>query len=357
MFSQKIAIGNRNISLDDPVYFIADIAANHDGSLERAKDLIFLAKKAGADCVKFQHFLANKIVSDYGFKHLQAGSSHQASWKKSVYQIYDEYHCKREWTQELVKTCNELNIEFMSTPYDDEAIALLNPYVHAFKIGSGDITWHEFLQKIALTNKPVLLATGASTEEDVILAVDVISKINSQIVLMQCNTNYTADLDNYKYINLNVLHRYKALFNGMILGLSDHTFGHATVLGAVALGARVIEKHFTDDNQREGPDHKFAMNPKTWSEMVLRTRELEQALGNGIKQIEQNEKETVIVQRRSIRLNKKKNKGERIVLADLEYLRPAPINSFCPYEFEQVVGKTLTVDKEVGDCIYKDEIQ
>ena len=141
------------------------------------------------------------------------------------------------------------------------------------------------MDRISKLNKPILLATGASDMNDVIRAMDLISKNNSDVGLMQCNTNYTADLKNMKYVNLRVLNTFKQYFPNVILGLSDHTFGHSAVLGAVTLGARVIEKHFTDDNNRVGPDHKFAMNPNTWKEMVLRTRELENALGDGIKRV------------------------------------------------------------------------
>ena len=356
MFNKNIQIGKNMIGLEHPTYFIADIAANHDGSIERAKDLIYLAKESGANCAKFQHFLASKIVSDYGFKHLQGSQSHQNSWKKSVYEIYDEYHCKREWNQELIKTCQEVDIEFMTTPYDYDAVNEIDDYVNAYKIGSGDITWTDFIVDIAKLNKPVLLATGASTLEDVQRAVTKIEKINSNIVLMQCNTNYTADLENMKHVNLNVLKTYQKLYPDIILGLSDHTFGHSAVLGAVALGARVIEKHFTDDNNRVGPDHKFAMNPKTWKEMVERTRELENALGDGIKRIEDNESDTVIVQRRSIRLTSGKKAGEMITQNDIEFLRPAPPNSYFPYEANLVINKILKCDKEKGDCLNKGDL-
>lgn len=356
MFNKEIVIGKNKIGLDHPVYFIADIAANHDGNLQRAKDLIYLAKEAGADCAKFQHFLADKIVSDYGFKHLNGSQSHQNSWKKSVYEIYDEYHCKREWNQELIKTCKEVDIEFMTTPYDYEAISQIDDYVNAYKIGSGDITWTEFLEKISKLKKPVLLATGASDMKDVKRAVKVINEFNSNIVLMQCNTNYTADLKNMKFVNLNVLNTFKKEFPGIILGLSDHTYGHSAVLGAVTLGARVIEKHFTDDNSRQGPDHKFAMNPATWKEMTDRTRELESALGDGVKRIETNESDTVIVQRRSIRLTADKKSGELITENDIEFLRPAPQDAYLPYQKEFVIGKILQKNKEKGDCIYFGDI-
>lgn len=356
MFNKEIRIGTKKIGLRYPTYFIADIAANHDGDLNRAKELIYLAKESGADCAKFQHFLAEKIVSDYGYKHLKGIKSHQDNWDKSVAEIYDEYHCKREWNEELIKTCKEVDIEFMTTPYDYEAIEQIDKYVNAYKIGSGDITWTEFLERISKLNKPILLATGASDMNDVIRAMDLISKNNSDVVLMQCNTNYTADLKNMKYVNLRVLNTFKQYFPNVILGLSDHTFGHSAVLGAVTLGARVIEKHFTDDNNRVGPDHKFAMNPNTWKEMVLRTRELENALGDGIKRVEDNEQDTIIIQRRSIRLTKDKKCGEKITLDDIEYLRPAPRNSYFPFEVDSVLNKTLNVDKVKGDCLVHGDI-
>lgn len=356
MFNNKIRIGNKIIGFEYPVYFIADIAANHDGILERAKNLIYLAKESGADCVKFQHFLPDKIVSDFGFKNLKGCLSHQSSWKKSVYEIYDDYHCKREWTKDLVQTCREVNIEFMTTPYDYSAIKNVNDWVNAYKIGSGDITRTKFVEYVSKLGKPVLLATGASSIDDVDRAVGVIKKNTSDLILMQCNTNYTASLENIKYINLNVLRTFSCRYPGAILGLSDHTFGHTTVLGAVALGARVIEKHFTDDNERVGPDHQFAMNPKSLKEMVNRTRELEYALGDGMKKIEKNEVDTVVIQRRSLYLKRDMKIGEKLTFDDIDELRPAPSNAYFPYEIEKCLDKTLLVDKFAGDCLYKGDL-
>ncbi|HIS37757.1 TPA: N-acetylneuraminate synthase family protein [Candidatus Scatousia excrementigallinarum] len=355
-FAKEIFIGKRRIALDEPAYFIADIAANHDGDLERAKNLIYLAKEAGADCAKFQHFLAEKIVSDYGFKHLGGEQSHQKNWKKSVFNVYKEYECRREWNDELIKTCNEVGIEFMTTPYDYAAVDEIESFVDAIKIGSGDITWIEFLEYVAKIGKPVLLACGASDMEDTERAVVAVEKYNSQVILMQCNTNYTAELENFKYINLNALNTFKEKFPGILLGLSDHTKGYSTVLGAVALGARVIEKHFTDDNSRIGPDHHFAMNPKTWKDMVGATRELEAAMGDGIKRIEYNERDTVVIQRRAIRLKFNKAKGDIICEDDIEYLRPAPVDSYSPYEKEFVLSKKLLINKNAGDYIKKGDL-
>ena len=339
--------------LPSKTLIIAEIGSNHDGDLERAKELIYLAKDAGADCAKFQHFLAKDIVSDFGFRNLGAQQSHQFSWDKSVFEIYDQYHCPRDWTDLLVETCNAADIDFMTTPYDFDAINLFSELVPAFKIGSGDITWLAAQEQMAKTGKPVLLACGASSMEDVTRAVNFIASINSKICLMQCNTNYTGDDGNYSYINLNVLKSFAETWPGMILGLSDHTNGNTTVLGAVALGARVIEKHFTDDNGREGPDHHFAMNPSIWREMVDRTRELEQALGDGIKRVEENESDTVVIQRRSIRVKSSIENGLKAgtVLTEdhLECLRPCPPESIPPYDMGKVLGKKLIRNIQAGE--------
>jgi N-acetylneuraminate synthase len=356
-YDQQIFIGNREISLTQPAYFIADIASNHDGDLERAKELIWLAKEAGADAAKFQHFKASQIVSDAGFKQLSGKMAHQKNWNKSVYEIFEQYECNRDWNEELAITAKQANIDFLTTPYDFEAIELLDPYIPAYKIGSGDITWIEFIRHIAKKNKPVILATGASSETDVDRAVQTVLQYNRKLMLLQCNTNYTGSPENFRYVNLNVLKTYAQKYPGMILGLSDHTPGHATVLGAIALGGRVIEKHFTDDNNRIGPDHPFSMNPKTWKEMVERSRELEYSLGDGIKKIEENERESVIVQRRCIRLRHHVPAGHVLTAEDVEFLRPAPLGSLAPYEIDNIIGKTLKVSKEEGEALYENDLR
>jgi len=347
-YDTSIRIGSRNIALDQPSYFIADIASNHDGDIGRAKQLIWKAKEAGADCAKFQHFTADKLVSAAGFAAMNAQVSHQASWKGSVSEIYDQYHTRRDWSQTLVDTCQEADIEFMTTPYDFEAIDMFAKIVPAYKVGSGDITFHAAVEHIAKVGKPVLLATGASTMREVESAVSVILKNNPALCLMQCNTNYTGSLENFRHVNLNVLKTFAARWPGMILGLSDHTPGHAAVLGSIAYGARVIEKHFTDDNSREGPDHKFALNPQTWRAMVDASRELEAALGDGVKRIEANEEDTVIVQRRALRVKDALPAGTVLSESHLEALRPCPHGAVGPDAVERVIGRKLTVGKEAG---------
>ena len=344
-------IGDRVVGLDYPTYFIADIAANHDGSLERALALLSLAKDAGADCAKFQHFRAEHIVSDYGFRSVGGQQSHQAAWQNSVFEVYADASLPWEWTEPLAMHAKEIGIEFMSAPYDLEAVAHLDPHVNAFKVGSGDINWLEELEVIAAIGKPVLLATGAASLDDVSRAMQVLTAAGVDIVLMQCNTNYTGDVANIGYVNLRVLQQYAELFPGITLGLSDHTPGHVTVLGAVALGARVVEKHFTDDVTRSGPDHGFSLDPVTWRAMVDDTRMLEAALGTGTKSVEENETETVVLQRRCVRAARDLSEGTVLARSDLEVLRPAPGDAIPAHEVNDAVGRVLCRDLVAGQDV------
>ena len=193
----EIQIGNKIISNTGKPYFIADIAANHDGSLERAFKLIELAKEAGADAAKFQNFHASSIVSRSGFDSMEK-MTHQASWKKSVYDVYDDATLPLEWTEKLKKKCDEVDIEYMTSPYDKKSVDQVEAYVNAYKIGSGDIQWTDMLSYIAQKKKPVILATGASSIQDVQRAYQTIQQYENRIVLMQCNTNYTAKVENYE---------------------------------------------------------------------------------------------------------------------------------------------------------------
>jgi sialic acid synthase SpsE len=344
-------IAGRTIGQTSPVYFIADIAANHDGDLERAKMLVRLAKEAGADAAKFQNHRVEYYVSKKGFESLGGKQSHQSRWKKSVFDVYVEAIVPMDWTAELKDYCDQIGIHYFSTPYDIGMVDHLDPFVPAFKIGSGDINYIDMLQKVAGKGKPVLIGTGAANFGEVQRAVNTILAMNKDVVLMQCNTNYTASVENFDFINLNVLKSYALLFPDVVLGLSDHTHGHATVLGAVALGAKVIEKHFTDDTKRPGPDHPFSMDPKTWKEMGDRTRELQRALGSTEKKVETNESQTVVLQRRCIRAAIRIPKGTSITEEMLRFQRPAPNGSLEPWMKKMVVGRTASKDINQEDVI------
>jgi N-acetylneuraminate synthase len=345
-----ITIGDRRIGLEFPTYFVADIAASHDGELDRAVELIHLAAEAGADAAKFQNFTAEEIVSDRGFREL-GKLSHQASWAKPVSEVYADASIPHAWTPVLKDACREAGIDYFSAAYDFAAVDMLEPFVPAYKIGSGDIDWLEMIEYTAAKGKPMLVATGAATLNEVVAVVEAVHRHTQDLVLMQCNTNYTASLENFKYLNLKVLTAYVALFPDVVLGLSDHTPGHSSTLGAIALGARVVEKHFTDDTSREGPDHVFSMTPSTWRDMVDRSRELELALGSTLKKIEPNEADTAIVQRRAVRARHELPAGHVLRREDLVVLRPATRGAIGAAHVEHLVGRQTARDLGTHEAI------
>ena len=352
----EIKIQDRVIGLDHPTYFIADIAANHDGDFQRAIELIRLAKQAGADAAKFQNFRARHIVSDYGFKSLGGQLSHQAAWKKSVYEVYQEAEVPFDWTAPLKEACDEFDIHYFSSPYDYDAIDMLDPYVPAYKAGSGLMSWPDAILRMARFGKPLLIASGASEMADVERVMEAVLPINDQVVLMQCNTNYTAAEGNYDHLHLNVLKTYKERWPEVILGLSDHTQSAAPVVGAVAMGARVIERHFTDSNEREGPDHKFALNPDNWAHMVEEVRILERTLGLAEKQVAGNEQETRALQRRCLRAAREIKAGEAFTEDMLEVLRPAVEGALMAWDVPSIIGKKAASDLPFGKEITSDDL-
>jgi len=274
--------------------------------------------------------------------------SHQGKWDKPVVQVYAEASIPFEWTPVLLEECKEAGIDYFSAPYDFESMDWLDPYVQMYKAGSGEIDWIEALERMARKGKPLFLATGAATLGEVQRAVHAVLAVNKNLVLMQCNTNYTASEENYDHLHLNVLRTYATLFPGVVLGLSDHTHAVAPVLGAVTLGARVIERHFTDNNDREGPDHKFAMNPQSWANMVKETRLLERALGSADKFVAGNEKETAIIQRRCLRAARDIKSGEIFTRDMIAVLRPATPEAIKPSEIQSVIGTKALRDLSCG---------
>jgi sialic acid synthase SpsE len=351
-----IKLGKKIVD-NNSLYFIADIGANHNGSLEKAIELIHLAKDAGADAAKFQNFQASKIVSKSGFDKMKGRLAHQSNWKKSVFEVYEEASISKNWTQVLKEECDKVGIDYFTSAYDFESVDLVDRYVDLYKIGSGDITWLEIIDYILDKNKPVLIATGASSNEDVSRVMNMALEKTQNLVLMQCNTNYTGSRENFNFCNLNVLKQFSIDYPNIVLGLSDHTAGHATALGAIALGARVIEKHFTDDNDQEGPDHGFAMNPKSWKDMVDRSYELLGALGDGVKVVEKNEKHSMLVQRRCLRVSKNLKKGHVLVDNDFIALRPISEGGFQPYEKVDLIGRELLKDIDAGDHLTKGTVK
>ena len=347
-----IKLGKKLVD-SNSLYFIADIGANHNGSLDKAIELIHLAKESGADAAKFQNFQANKIVSKAGFDSLKGKLSHQSKWKKSVFEVYQDASIPEHWTNLLKEECDKVGMDYFTSAYDFNSVDMVDPFVDLYKIGSGDISWIEIIEHILKKGKPTLIATGASSLEDVIRVMNLTKQYNNDIVLMQCNTNYSGSDENFNYCNLNVLKQYSRLYPDTLLGLSDHTSGHATTLGAIALGARVIEKHFTDDNAQIGPDHGFAMNPKTWREMVDRSYELLVSLGDGVKIVEKNEEQSKLVQRRCLRVATNLKKGHILLNSDLISLRPISEGGIEPFEKINLIGKELLMDIKAGEHLTK----
>jgi N-acetylneuraminate synthase len=270
-----------------------------------------------------------------------------------VFEVYKNAELPFEWTEALVSKCREVGIDFFSAVYDLSFIEQLASTMPFFKIGSGDIDWLQAINSILEIGKPIFLATGASSIEEVRATVRHIG-VGTPLVLMQCNTNYTADDKNLRYLNLKVLESYRSEFPHVILGLSDHTQKNEVIIGAVAMGARVIERHFTDDVNRLGPDHKFSLDPIMWRDMVDQVRILELALGTGEKKVEDNEKEARIVQRRSIRANRVIKQGELLREEDLVCLRPCPNEAISPALLEHVIGVIAKHDLERHEVIPPD---
>lgn len=350
-FLSVIKIGARLVGEGQPAFIIADIGANFDGDLGKAKKLALAVRDAGGDIVKIQSFLANKIVSGKGFASMKLKGVH-GSWGRPVDEIFKEAEFPREWHKELADYCQSIGIAFSSSPYDFEAVDLLEEIgVDFYKIGSGDITWLEMLEYIAQKNKPMILATGASTLAEVDEAVRVIEATgNNNLILLQCITNYPSKIES---ANLNVLKTYKEAFD-VIIGYSDHSPGDTVVLGAVALGAKVIEKHFTLNKEDIGPDHPHSMNPEEFAKMVKNVRNLERALGTGKKEVVEEEAETVIVQRRSLYAKNAIRQGEAIKREDIIELRPAL--GILPKHKPLIIGKKAGRNIEAGEPLKQEDI-
>jgi len=342
---RNIKLGDRVIGDGQPTYIVAEIGSNFDRSLEQAKKLVNLAKDAGADAVKFQSFLADRIVSEDGFKNLKV--SFQAKWKKSVYKVYKQAEFPRKWHQEIAEYCRKREIAFFSTPYDKEAVDLLDEIgVPAFKVGSGDINFLSLIEYMAKKGKPMIVGTGASTLGEIEEAVNVIRAAgNEGIILLQCVTNYPSPIDQ---ANIRAMITLREAFQ-VNVGYSDHAPGYIVPLAAVALGACMIEKHFTFDKTREGPDHPFSLDVSEFAEMVRNIRLLEKALGLYIKRPVPAENETVIVQRRCIYATKNIPRGTTITRDMVTVLRPD--RGLKPKYVDVIVGMKAQKDIPKGTAI------
>ncbi len=350
MVDKVIDISEKKIGKDHPSFIIAEAGVNHNGKLELAKKLVDEAKKAGVDAVKFQTFKAEDLVTkegkmaDYQKKNLGE--------EKSQYEMIKERQLGYDEFKELKRYCDEKDVLFLSTPHTGDAADFLERSVPAFKIGSGDLTNLPFLDKIAKKGKPIILSTGMGTLGEVEEAVEEIKKTgNEDLILLHCVTDYPASIEN---INLNAMLTLKDSFKTLV-GYSDHTLGVTAPLAAVSLGATVIEKHFTLDKNMKGPDHKASLEPEELKDMVKKIRDLESALGDGIKRPTENEEEIKRVARKSIVANKRISK-DSVLERDMLHIK-RPESGIKPKHLEKLIGREVKRDIEKDESIRWDMIK
>jgi N,N'-diacetyllegionaminate synthase len=319
-------------------YVIAEIGVNHNGSVQLARELIDAAVDAGADAVKFQTFSADDLVSATAPKaEYQARNMGDTDGGGSQYEMLSALELSDDQFAELLAYCNERKIDFLSTPFGPrQADFLADLGVHAFKVGSGDLTYHAFLAHIAGKGLPIILSTGMSTLSEVGAALAAIEAADSvPVALLHCVSSYPADP---AACNLSAMATMRQAF-GRPVGWSDHTLGPAVGLAAVGLGARIIEKHITLDVTMDGPDHAASMEPLAFTEFVSGIRAVQSAIGDGIKRPAASELPTAAVARRSVVAVRDLEAGALIGAGDVAVLRPG--TGLAPSMLDVVVGARL----------------
>lgn len=321
---------------NDKTFIIAEAGVNHNGSLELAQKMIDAAVEAGANAVKFQTFKAEKVVSrhapkaKYQKKTTSAGESQIEMIKKLELDAADH--------QTLIDYCKKKNIRFLSSPFDLESIDLLNELgLNIFKIPSGEITNLPYFRKIGALKKETILSTGMADLGEIEDALDVLIKAGTarkNITVLHCNTEYPTPMQD---VNLRAMQTIQAAFPGIKIGYSDHTVGIEVPIAAVAMGATVIEKHFTLDKNMEGPDHKASLEPNELKAMVAAIRNIEKALGTGIKKASPSELKNRPIARKSIVAARDIQKGEPFTEQNLAVKRPD--TGLSPIRWDEVIGR------------------
>lgn len=332
-------------------YIIAEAGSNHNGDYETAKKLIVEAAKAGADAIKFQAFKAKYHYSKHtpGFNYLEEGG-----FTQSTYDLIKSLEINREWHQPLMKFSEECGITFLSSPCDYEAINQFGELdMAAFKLASFDLPDIKLIKEMACFKKPLILSTGMADYADIQSAIRAAEEEgNNQIILLQCTSLYPAPVE---LSNLAAIGTLEKAF-GYPVGYSDHTIGDHIPIAAVALGAVMIEKHFTLDKNQSGPDHNFAMEPEDFRNMVEKIRDVEKAIGNGIKDGPRSEElEMYEKGRRSIHVNRKICAGEKIQANDLVIKRPSL--GISPKLLNEIVGMEAKRDIEEDHWISWEDLK
>lgn len=324
------------------VFIIAEAGVNHNGSFKLAQELIDKAVDAGVDCIKFQTYKSENLVS-YNVK-LAEYQKENLGKDESQYKMLKELEISFEEFKELKKYCEEKNIMFLSTPFDLESCDFLNDLdMKIFKIPSGEITNLPYLRKINSFGKKVILSTGMANLNEIRDALNVLK--DCEVSLLHCTTEYPCPYDN---VNLNAIDTLRKEFK-LEVGYSDHTQGIEVPIAAVAKGATIIEKHFTLDRNMEGPDHKASLEPNELKQMVTSIRNIEKAFGNGVKEPQESEKKNIEIARKSIVAKINIKKGEIFTENNLTTKRPG--SGISPMKWDFIIGKTATKDYQEDELI------
>ena len=328
-----IKLGKRIIGEGHPVFIVAEVGVNHNGNKELAFELVRQAKKLGADCVKFQTFKAETVVTQNAPK--AAYQLKVTDPKESQFDMLKKLELSADAYRRVIALSQELNIQFLATPYDFRDVDFLNDLgVGAFKIASGQLVELPFLTYVAKLGKPIILSTGMATFEEIKETVETIRRAgNDQLILLQCTTNYPSVVEE---VNLRAMETMKQKLR-VLVGYSDHTESHFSAFAAAALGAVVIEKHFTLDRDFPGPDQACSLEPEEFAGLVRGIREIEKALGDSEKKPTAAELKNLIGMRRSLAIVKDILPGAPIKKEHLAFKRPA--TGLPPKRMEEVIGK------------------
>lgn len=337
----KIKIGNREIGDNTPVYIIAEMSGNHAGSIENAKALIHAAKEAGADCIKIQTYTPDTITINCDNDYFRIADG---TWKgENLYQLYGKAYTPWEWQAELKAEAERVGIDFFSTPFDCSAVDFLEGLgVEFYKIASFELVDIPLIKYVASKGKPIIMSTGMATLAEIDEAVQTIREQgNEQIALLRCASAYPAITDE---MNLRTMQNMAETF-GVPVGLSDHSMGSVGAVTAVALGAKIIEKHFCLDRAIENPDASFSMNPQEFKQMVSDIRQAEKALGKVCYGTTKQE-ESSIVFRKSVFFVKDIKQGEKITPDNIRVIRPG--YGVKPKYYEELLGQIALCDIKRG---------
>lgn len=329
-------------------FIIAEAGVNHNGSLDKAMQMVDVTVAAGADAVKFQTFKAEKIITasapKAGYQKKTTGSDESQLEMVKRLELDESAH------ENLFRYCKDKGILFLSSPFDLESIDLLNRLgMDTFKIPSGEITNLPYLRKLGALSKSLILSTGMACLgqiEDALMVLMEAETASEDIIVLHCNTEYPTPFED---VNLRAMVTIKAAFPGIQVGYSDHTPGIEVPIAAVALGARVIEKHFTLDRNMEGPDHRASLEPNELQSMVTAIRNIEKAMGNGIKKPSPSELKNKPIARKSIVATRNIAKGEVFTEEDLTVKRPG--TGINPMRWDEVLGQVAQKDYEKDDLI------